>query len=243
MSADTLLASLRAAGLNAKTWPGWKTRGNKWRGGKPTGVMHHHTSLPVPFPVKKLAGPVRIKANINTKPDGTVWLIAYRACNYSSGPGSGVVLNEVKAGIVPTQNARTRGLHDTRGGNRWFWNFENDHRGDGSAMPAVQSEVIVTASQVVLAHFEIEPVISHAEWTRRKSDPYWNGDRRVIDQIRADIKETDIELSPEAQRFYEKAWKAIGSPEAKDHESPALEPESGQDILKALAQDLRDRKR
>ncbi len=239
MTANALFTSLRAAGLTVREYPKWQTRGNKWKG--PIGVMHHHTAPPVPYPVKKLAGPIRIKANINTKPDGTVWLIAYRACNYSSGRGSGVVFNEVKAGIVPTRNAKARKLHDTTGGNRWFWNFENDHPGDGSPMPAVQSEAIVTASQVVLAHFDIEAVISHAEWSRRKQDPYWNGDRRVIDQIRADIKETDIELSLEAQRFYEEMYKAIGSPKAKPS-SPPLEPPTNQDALKALVQDLRDRK-
>ncbi len=51
------------------------------------------------------------------------------------------------------------------------------------------------------------------------------------------------ELSPEAQKFYEEAWKAIGSPAATHPPSSPLEPKSGQDILKALAKDLRRRKR
>lgn len=147
--------------------------------------MHHHTAPPVPFPVDRLYGD-RLKCNINTKPDGTVWLIAQNACNYSSGSGSSVVLDEVRAGTPPTKNASDRGLSDDTNGNPWFFNFENDHAGDGGPMPAVQHDAIVQATRVVLDHYGLGPgnVISHAEWTARKQDPYWNGSRRAIEEIR-----------------------------------------------------------
>ena len=142
----TLRASLEAAGLRVKLVAGWGTRGGAWAIGRPVGVLEHHTALPVPFPVDRLYGD-RLKANINTKPDGTVWLIAQRACNFSSGSSSSVVLAEVQAGSPPERNARERGLADNINGNPWFFNFENDHPGDGSPIPQVQHGAIVGAAR------------------------------------------------------------------------------------------------
>lgn len=248
MSATKLLADLKAAGLNVVEEPGWRTRGYRWRvDGEPEGIMIHHTAPPNPYPIKALYRGWKIKCNMATHEDGVLYLVAYKACNYSSGPGSKVVLTDnVRPSIAPTANAKERGLRDTIGwgGNKHYWNYENSHPGDGSSIPQVQLDTIIASAQVVCEHFGLnsEQVISHAEHSRRKIDPRWNGDNRTaIEQIREGVDDM-AELSPEAQRFYEKAWRAIGSPPAKDQESPALEPESGQDILKALAQDLRDRK-
>jgi hypothetical protein len=188
MDPGDLADALRAAGLTVKSLSAWDTRGGAWADGLPVGIMHHHTAPPVPFPPDRLIDSGQIKANINTKPDGTIYLIAYRACNYSSGTGSSTVLAGTKAGIPPTANATDRDdikVDDTNG-NPYYWNFENDHAGDGSAIPAVQLDAIVTASEVVADHFGLSAgnVVSHAEWTPRKTDPYWNGDRRCIEAIR-----------------------------------------------------------
>lgn len=184
-AAQQLHQALVDAGLKVRQYPGWETRGGSWAHRKPVGVMHHHTAAPVPFPVSRLAGSL-IKCNINTKPDGTVWLVAYGACNYSSGSGSSKVLAEVRAGTPPTRNARDRDLDDNVNGNPHFWNFENDHAGKGGPLPAVQEEAIVVATRVTNDHFELSGrnMISHACWTARKHDPYWNGNRRAIDDIR-----------------------------------------------------------
>ncbi len=188
----SLADELRAAGLTVKERSGWTTRGGDWSAGDPVGVMQHHTAPPVPYPLSGLDGSSdgRIKCNINTKPDGTVWLVAYRACNYSSGGGSSTVLRDVRNGRVPTDNAKERGLSDDTNGNSWFFNFENDHAGDGSKIPSVQLDAIITATQVVLEHYNLPEtaVISHAEWTRRKIDPRWNGSNRTaIEQIRQGV--------------------------------------------------------
>ena len=211
MNADQLLNELEAAGLTVKELPGWKTRGGIWAtNNKPEGIMQHHTAAPVPYPPKRLADNNRIKANMNTKPDGTVWMIAYNACNYSSGPGSKVVLEEnVRPALAPIANAKERGLADNYGGNRYFFNYENDHLGDGSSLPAVQFDAIVDSTRVVLNHFGLvaDQVISHAEHTRRKVDPNWNGDNRTaINQIRTalgedmPLSETDLEAIRETVR-------------------------------------------
>jgi len=245
MSATKLLADLKAAGLHVVEEPGWKKRGWGWRvDGEPEGVMQHHTAPPNPYPIKKLYGPPSyfIKCNMATHEDGTLYLVAYKACNYSSGRGMKSVLTDnVRKSIAPTHNATKRGLW---GGNKHFWNYENSHPGDGSDIPQVQLDAIIVSTQVVIDHFGMNPeqVISHAEWTKRKIDPRWNGSNRTaINQIREGVSDDMAELSVEAQKFYEEAWKAIGAPEAT-LPSPPLVPKSSQDILKALAQDLRDRK-
>jgi len=245
MTANQLLADLRNAGLNVIEEPGWRTRGNRWNvDGKPEGVMQHHTAPPNPYPIKRLYGPpaYRIKANMATHENGRLYLIAYGACNYSSGYGMfDVLVNNVRKSIAPTHNGTKRG---TKSGNRHFWNYENSHPGDGSPIPKVQLETIIESNRIVNEHFGLDPeqTISHAEWTRRKIDPRWNGSNRTaIEQIREGLQDM-AELSPEAQRFYEEAFKAIGSPELALQPSPALTPPSNQDIFKALVEDYRKRK-
>ncbi len=190
MSAAALFSELVTAGLTVVKESGWATRGGTWaEGGKPLGIMQHHTAPPNPFPIRALYANNKIKCNIATHENGTIYLVAYRACNYSSGKGSSTVLNSnVRPGIPPNLNAKERGLTDDKGGNRYFWNYENSHPGNGSPMPGVQSEAIAISSSVVNAHFGLSEknMISHAEWTRRKGDPYWDGSRRIIETIRSD---------------------------------------------------------
>lgn len=198
MTAKALFDAHKKAGLDVHVYGDWANRGGTWATGKPSGIMQHHTAPPVPFPVHRLVGS-RLKANVNTKPDGQVWLLAYGACNYSSGPGSSVVLRKnVNLKTPPTQNALQRGLKDDFNGNPWYWNYENDHPGDGSPLPKVQFEAIVESTRIVAEHFQLDPAtqtISHAEHTRRKSDPYWDADRRCIETIRQALKETDMPLT------------------------------------------------
>jgi hypothetical protein len=183
-----LVDALRAAGLKVGTVDGYADRGGSWSG--PVGIMEHHTAPPVPFPPDRLIGE-QLKANMSTDPDGTVWVLAYGSCNYSSGSGSSVVLAEVRAGTPPTENASDRGLDDDVNGNPYFWNFENGHPGDGSPIPEIQLDAIAMATAVVCDHFGLSAanVISHAEWTARKSDPYWNNNRRAIVDLRAMVEE------------------------------------------------------
>jgi hypothetical protein len=114
--------------------------------------------------------------------------------------GSSVVLAEATAGEPPTKNAIDRDLGDDINGNPWFFNFENDHAGDGGPIPQVQHDAIVEATRVVLNHYALSPgnVISHAEWTRRKGDPYWNGDRRCIETIRQALEDEVIDRNTKA---------------------------------------------
>lgn len=133
-----------------------------------------------------------------------MWLLAAGACNYSSGPGNFGVLRDVRLGVVPTANAVDLGLTDNINGNPHYFNFENDHLGDGGPLPQVQFDAIVTATQVVADHFGLDAAtqtISHAEHTKRKSDPYWNGNRRAIEEIRLALQEV-----PVSEKIELKSW-------------------------------------
>ncbi len=198
MSAATLRLALLNAGLHVVEEPGWRKRGNMWNiNAKPEGIMMHHTAPPNPYPIKKLYGPpvYRTKCNMATHEDGTLYLVAYKACNYSSGYGMRSVLREnVRPSIAPTHNARKRGLIS---GNRHYWNYENSHPGDGSPIPQVQLDTIIESTRIVLDHFGLNAnqVISHAEHTSRKIDPYWSGSNRTaIEHIREEAMFTKHEI-------------------------------------------------
>lgn len=188
-----MAAEFRTAGLHVIEEPGWATRGYDFWGpnSNPVGGMQHHTAPPVPFPVLNLYAYGRIKANFNVKRDGTIHVIAAGACNYSSGPGSRIVLTETRAGIAPTATAKQRGLVDNTGGNHWYVNNETDHPGDGSPIPAAQYDACVVTWRLICDRFGWTPdrIVGHAEWTARKIDPYWNGRdaHRNLEDIRHDI--------------------------------------------------------
>ncbi len=196
-------------------------------------MIHHQTVAPL-APIKKLYG-LRIKANMATHEDGTLFLIAYRACNYSSGPGSSAVLRRnIRRSVAPIANAKTRGLEDDMGGNRYFWNYENSHPGDGSPIPQVQLDTIVESTRIVLDHFQLDAnqVISHAEWTRRKVDPRWNGDNRTaIEQIRQRLGEDDMAvMDEETQQFWTDVKKELDK----------LDPATSASYAKTLVEHVRN---
>ena len=196
-----LVEFLKGAGLNVVEYDGWSTRGGSWSGGHPAGLMIHHTAPPVPYPVANLAGVAdgRIKCNVNIKPDGSVVLVAYRACNYSSGQGSSVVLAAARAGNPPSANAAARGLHDDMGLNSYYVNIEVDHWGDGRPIPDVQHDALAIAARVTAAHYDLSAynTVSHAESTARKVDPFWAGNPRAIEAVRDAMNDNDIDPPPD----------------------------------------------
>lgn len=221
MSASQLVVALRSAGLTVVEDPGWASRGNRWGAGKPIGQMEHHTAAPVPYPVNDLNGSDadgRLKCNQNIKPDGTVVMIAYLATNYASGPGSDVVYKETLNRKAPPANAKSRGLTDNMVGNQFYWNIENDHYGNGSEIPDVQYQAILASARIVNQHFGLvaNQVISHAEWTARKIDPYWNGSQRTAADIRADLEEPVTRISDEDVERIARRSAELTAPAASD---------------------------
>ena len=172
-----LPAKAEAAGLTVVVEPGFDTRGSTWNNDRPAGGMIHHTAPPVPYPPDGMYRDGRIKANVFIQDDGTVHMVSSYACNYSSGMGSSVVLRETQREQAPTGTAHSRGLEDDIGGNFYYVNMEVAHPGDGSPLGVEAQEAIVTVWALICDNLNWDPnrLIAHAEWSRRKIDPAWNG--------------------------------------------------------------------
>uniref|UniRef100_A0AAU2JRP4 Peptidoglycan-binding protein n=1 Tax=Streptomyces sp. NBC_00049 TaxID=2903617 RepID=A0AAU2JRP4_9ACTN len=175
LTADTLLAALRAEGVTVQEHPGWRTHNRNHRGawGPVNGIVIHHTvstgsassvalcrdgyaELPGP-----LCHGVIDKA-------GTVHLIGHGRTNHA-GFGDGDVLDAVAA-EAPLPSPRR---NDTDG-NAHFYGFECVNLGNGTdPWPEAQLDAIERASAALCrAHgWQAASVIGHKEWTNTKVDP------------------------------------------------------------------------
>lgn len=146
----------------------------------PVGVIWHHTAgagtalgtmqngrpdLPPPL------------GNALVQRDGAVHITADGRAN-DTGMGSGVVLNEVLADAPPGADAYARGLPDTTGLTRWFYDIEVDNNGTGEPYPYAQldSLVRVTAALLVAHGWSSNRCRHHRQMTRRKIDMSYRGD-------------------------------------------------------------------
>ncbi|MET9204127.1 peptidoglycan-binding protein [Streptomyces bacillaris] len=176
LTADRLLAALRAEGVTVVEHPGWRTNNRNHKGpwGPVHGVMIHHTvtsgtaaSVNLCFNGHStLPGP--LCHGVIAK-DGTVHLVGNGRANHA-GAGDDDVLQAVIAErevLPPDNEANTDG-------NRYFYGFEAVNLGDGKdPWPAVQLEAIERASAAVCrAHgWNERSVIGHLEWQPGKIDP------------------------------------------------------------------------
>lgn len=187
-----LAEEFRSVGLRVVEEPDWEDRGKAWLRGRPIGGLQHHTAKPVPYPVRSLYKPVRIKCNFNVKSDGTVHVIAAGSCNYSTGEGSLLVRKETAKGIAPSDTAKARRLENDAGGNSWYITNETDHLGDGGQIPQAQYDAILKCWLVIFEKmgWPAERLIAHGEWTDRKTDPRWNkkNSHENLEELRADLR-------------------------------------------------------
>jgi hypothetical protein len=192
MKLTWLAEEFRRAGLRVVEEPGWEDRGKSWVKGRPIGALQHHTAAPVPYPVRSLYLPVRIKCNFNVKADGTIHVIAAGSCNYSTGEGSAAVRKETSKGVAPSGTAKARGLPNDAGGNAWYLTNETDHLGDGGPIPKAQYEAVLGCWIVIFDRmgWTAERLIGHGEWTDRKTDPRWNdkNSHHNLEDLRADLR-------------------------------------------------------
>jgi len=183
----TNLADLfRGAGLAVNEVGDWRrrVRPNRFT---PTGVMIHHTgaSNSLGSIVKGrrnpdgsvLEGPL---ATVHIPKTGIVNLVSGGKTN-NAGPGALQVLVEVTHGVRVRGEAGARHLSDCTPktpppntcpeGNRFFYGFENENRGNGTdPWPLVQVDAMARAAAALCrAHgWSANRVISHGEWTSRK---------------------------------------------------------------------------
>lgn len=178
LSADRLLAALRAEGVRCVEYESWRTNNRNHRGpwGPVHGVMLHHTVT------SGTAGSVELcYAGHSALPgplchgviakDGTCYLVGHGRANHA-GTGDGDVLRAVidEAPLPPDNGTGTDG-------NRYFYGFECVNRGDGAdPWPAAQVDAMVRASAALCrAHGWGQrggtSVIGHLEWQPGKIDP------------------------------------------------------------------------
>ncbi|MFC4502999.1 MULTISPECIES: peptidoglycan-binding protein [Streptomyces] len=175
LSADALVAALKAEGVTVVEHTGWRTHNRNHKGswGPVNGVIIHHTvtsgtsgSVAMCFNgYTALPGP--LCHGVIAK-DGTVHLVGNGRANHA-GSGDGDVLRAViaeKALPAPDENDTDGNVH--------FYGFECVNLGNGKdPWPEVQLEAMVRASAALCrAHgWSAHSVIGHKEWTNTKIDP------------------------------------------------------------------------
>lgn len=193
---------IRSRGVNVVVTEGAWERGSDFPRGIYGGMLHHWgPSAATPGRVKPghsyprsqggLRTDNRIVDNWFADRDGTLFLIAAGAANYASCYGDPKVLEEIRTDTWPGGTAKERGITKlTVCGNKYLWNMEAEHPGDGSPMPDVQElaiAVLVAAMCEVLDQ-SIRQVIGHTEWRATKPDPRWEGPGNRMPAIRAEAQ-------------------------------------------------------
>ncbi|WP_330348181.1 peptidoglycan-binding protein [Streptomyces sp. NBC_00582] len=183
LSADALVAALKAEGVTVVEHDGWRTHNRNHKGpwGPVNGVIIHHTvtsgtqaSVDICFNgYAELPGP--LCHGVIAK-DGTVHLVGNGRANHAGG-GDGDVLDAVIAedyGDKPPATDKHEGSAGAVDGNARFYGFECVNLGDGKdPWPDVQLEAMVrSAAALCRAHgWTARSVIGHLEWSDWKSDP------------------------------------------------------------------------
>lgn len=175
ISADRLVAALRAEGVHVVERPGWRTHNRNHKGpfGPVNGVVIHHTvtygtSNTVSIVERGYAGLPGPLCHGMIAKDGTVYLVGHGRTNHA-GRGDGDVLRAVIAerGLPAANEADTDG-------NTHFYGFECENRGDGTdPWPRAQLEAIERAAAALCRAHGWSPasVIGHKEWQPGKVDP------------------------------------------------------------------------
>ncbi|MGW2016041.1 peptidoglycan-binding protein [Streptomyces sp. NPDC001927] len=183
LTADRLVAALRAEGVKVVEHDSWRTHHRNQAGawGPVVGVMIHHTvssgtASSVELCYNGYAGlPGPLCHGVIAK-DGTVHLVANGRANHAGG-GDPSVLQAV---ITETYGARPpaprmhQGSPGAVDGNSRFYGFECINLGNGAdPWPAAQLDAIErTSAALCRAHgWGAKSVIGHLEWSDWKSDP------------------------------------------------------------------------
>ncbi|MFE6223337.1 peptidoglycan-binding protein [Streptomyces sp. NPDC057854] len=183
LSADRLVAALRAEGVTVVEHPGWRTHNRNGAGswGPVSGVMIHHTvssgtasSVALCFDgYEGLPGP--LCHGVIAK-DGTVHLVGNGRANHAGGGDPSVlqaVITETYGDRPPAPRVH-QGSPGAVDGNSRFYGFECINLGNGTdPWPAEQLLAIERVSAALCrAHgWGARSVIGHLEWSDWKSDP------------------------------------------------------------------------
>ncbi|MFH8345004.1 peptidoglycan-binding protein [Streptomyces sp. NPDC018045] len=175
LSADRLLAALRAEGLNVIEYGNWRSHNRNHKGsfGPVNGVIIHHTvSSGTDNTVRMchdgyadLPGPL---CHAVIAKNGDVYLLSSGRANHA-GKGDRDVLNAVIAErALPATN------DNNTDGNVHFYGFECVNLGNGAdPWPEAQLDAIERAGAAICRAYgwSAASVIGHKEWTNTKIDP------------------------------------------------------------------------
>lgn len=183
MHGRSMVGMLKAEGVKVREYPEWLLHNRNHRGpwGEVHGIMIHHTVTgPKVDGVEichdgyaALPGPL---CHGVISRDGTVHLISSGRANHA-GSGDPAVLKAVtdeSYDIRPPASKMHDGSPGAVDGNRAFYGFECENKGDGiDPWPAVQVEAIVRTSAAFARYhgWSAKSVIGHSEWSDWKSDP------------------------------------------------------------------------
>ncbi|MFF9240116.1 N-acetylmuramoyl-L-alanine amidase [Streptomyces sp. NPDC014801] len=231
LTADQMLAALKAEGLRVVEHPGWRTHNRAGHGawGPVHGVMIHHTGGSAPSDAEivwsgrsDLPGPC---AHAYLAKDGTVTLMGNGRANHAGG-GDGNVLQAV---IDESYSTRPPAPHKHEGssgavdGNARFYGLECSELGKGTAWPTAQYDAAVRwAAAILRAHGWTEKsAIGHKEWSDWKPDPTFD-----MPTFRAAVA---------ARLAHPASWNPSGSTPAKPTTPSAPTTEDGMPTAKEIA--------
>lgn len=157
----------------------------------PVGIMLHHTAGVGDGMVElvkngrsDLPGPL---CNALLRPDGE-WVVITDGKANDSGMGSGTVLEQIKKGVRQTEDAGSRGLKDSVGGNEFFYDIEVEHVGTHGRYPEAQISSLTLGVAALLKSFgwNVNQVLHHRQWTSRKIDMSYRGNiwKQINDRLK-----------------------------------------------------------
>jgi hypothetical protein len=174
LSADRLLAALKAEGCLVREYRSWRTHNRNHKGpwGGVNGVVIHHTagsnSLALVYHGRDgLPGPL---AHAHLAKGGTLSLTGHGRANHA---GS-FARNAHDAVVAESATHPRPDAAETVDGNRHYYGIEIENLGNGrDPYPVVQYDQAVRwAAAICRAHgWSANSVIGHKEGTRRKIDP------------------------------------------------------------------------
>ncbi|WP_327376190.1 N-acetylmuramoyl-L-alanine amidase [Streptomyces sp. NBC_01216] len=208
LSADRLLAALRAEGVTVVEHDGWRTHSRNHVGGwgPVNGVMIHHTvssgtASSVELCYDGYAGlPGPLCHGVIAK-DGTVHLVGNGRANHAGGGDPSVLAAVVdeRYGTRPPTPHQHQGSAGAVDGNAHFYGFECINLGDGKdPWPPEQMAAIERVSAAICrAHgWGAKSVIGHSEWSDWKSDPRGFGMPGMRDRIGTRLAAAPTKTTP-----------------------------------------------
>lgn len=160
-------------------------------GEQPYGYMVHHSAssqaTPPPHDTSKASAWIGLLRGSKLYQEGggtpTIYLASAGPARISSGYGYRPAAWDYTFKELRSP-ARAGGSDGTTALNRYSFNVETVHRGDGSPIDDGVLACVIGLGQALEQMTGLkEMTLGHRSWSQRKIDPYWNNDRDCIIQV------------------------------------------------------------